>query len=361
MNYRCIKDFSKGIFPEHHGCMLFKDILEKEYQYWFLSKEKITSELLNHTSQVEKTDLARSLYGEGDLLLRRRRNRTRFQIVDNQLYFVRGYSRSRAREREWRKILKTLLQYVLLEDTDFVINMLDEPCVIKHSCVPLFSICKTDAHEDLLLPNFFGIQTFTDPYSWEQKENRCIWRGSTTGGGNLHGCWKKYPRSVLVRLKEQFPDLDVAYTGFVQHDKRTLSLMQNSLSLEQYVPLKDQCAYKYFVQVDGNTTAWRFVDLLASNSVVFKQQSQFYEFYYPLLKANEHYVSIGPYCEDLPQKIEWAKANDFEAKKIAENASRFVRENLTVYDYYCYLWNTLTFYTQLLGLRVSVHRKAKRA
>ncbi len=359
IGYKCIKNFSKGAFPEHQGCLRFKEVLDKEYRYWFLSQEKITPEILDHAFHFQRIDPTKRVSEKKWPFFKKPRNRIRFQIIDNELYIVKP-SHLHSREKKWVEILQTLLRYVYLSDTDFIINLIDEPCIHKYSCLPIFSVCKTDSHEDLLLPNFFGPQTFTDPYLWEQKRNKCIWRGSTTGGEFFYGCWKKYPRSLLVRLKTEHPDIDVSYTSYVQHDVMTLSLMQKSEPLGNYMPMKDQCLYKYFVQVDGNTTAWRFIDLLGSNSVVFKQQSPFYEFYYPLLKPNEHYIPIGPYCEDLPQKIEWAKANDLEVKKIAENASRLVRENLTIYDYYCYLWNTLTLYTQLLGFEVSVHGKAKK-
>lgn len=65
--------------------------------------------------------------------------------------------------------------------------------------------------------------------------------------------------------------------------------------------------YKYQVNVDGTVAAYRFPYLLLGDSLVLKQDSQYYEHFYTVLKPWKHYVPVKRSLEDLLEKIKWAK------------------------------------------------------
>ena len=54
--------------------------------------------------------------------------------------------------------------------------------------------------------------------------------------------------------------------------------------------------------------------------MLLKAESKYYEHFYRDLKPFEHYVPVKEDLSDLEERIMWARENDAEAKKIAENA-----------------------------------------
>lgn len=82
--------------------------------------------------------------------------------------------------------------------------------------------------------------------------------------------------------------------------------------------------------------AYRFPYLLAGNSVVFKQESPFYEHFYKKLRPMFHYIPIKSDLSNLVDQIRWAKNNDDAAKIISQQAQHFVNEELTPEKILCY-------------------------
>lgn len=90
------------------------------------------------------------------------------------------------------------------------------------------------------------------------------------------------------------------------------------------------------MNIDGTVAAYRFPYLLAGDSLVFKQKSKYYEFFYKALTPGLHYVPVKSDLSDLVEKIMWAKEHDEEGLKIAKSARQFVRDNLLPHDILCY-------------------------
>jgi len=68
--------------------------------------------------------------------------------------------------------------------------------------------------------------------------------------------------------------------------------------------------YKYQLNIDGTVAAYRFPYLLGGDSLVLKQDSPYYEYFYNLLKPYEHYIPFKHDLSDLLEVIQWAKDND---------------------------------------------------
>lgn len=100
------------------------------------------------------------------------------------------------------------------------------------------------------------------------------------------------------------------------------------------------------MNVDGTVAAYRFPYLMLGNSLVLKQDSQYYEFFYSRLKAGTHYVPVRRNLADLLEKIRWAKENDGEAEAIGRAGQTAARELLQPSRLYCYYYRVLQTYAE---------------
>lgn len=113
--------------------------------------------------------------------------------------------------------------------------------------------------------------------------------------------------------------------------------------------------YKYQVNVDGTVAAYRFPYLMLGNSLVLKQDSQYYEHFYRHLKAGIHYVSVRRNLSDLLEKIKWATENDAEAAEIARMGQAAARDLLQPSRLYCYYYRVLLTYSERQTGRPTQH------
>lgn len=100
------------------------------------------------------------------------------------------------------------------------------------------------------------------------------------------------------------------------------------------------------MNMDGTVAAYRFPYLLVSDSLIFKQDSTYYEHFYSDLKKWKHFVPVKRDLSDLTGKVKWAIEHDDEARKIALESQRYARNNLLPQDIFCY-------HVQLLYVSIS--------
>lgn len=82
--------------------------------------------------------------------------------------------------------------------------------------------------------------------------------------------------------------------------------------------------------------AYRFPYLLVSDSLVFKQDSTYYEHFYSDLQAWKHFVPVKKDLSDLIEKIKWAISHDVDALSIVKTAQSYARSNLLPQQIFCY-------------------------
>ena len=81
----------------------------------------------------------------------------------------------------------------------------------------------------------------------------------------------------------------------------------------------------------------RLAELIAhSGAVVLIQHHPFEYHFSSRLKPWVHYVPISYSTADIIRKLDWLKAHDHMAYKIARNARAFGMSHLRLEDYYCY-------------------------
>lgn len=90
------------------------------------------------------------------------------------------------------------------------------------------------------------------------------------------------------------------------------------------------------MNLDGTVAAYRFPYLLAGDSVVFKQDSKYYEHFYDDIQPWKHYIPVKSNLENLVERLKWALDNDGKAKEIAEAGQMYARNNLLPRDIFCY-------------------------
>nr|GAT50255.1 predicted protein [Mycena chlorophos] len=198
--------------------------------------------------------------------------------------------------------------------------------------VPVLSMTKiTPCFSDILVPSEFYYSDsdwspkapFPDNVNWTDKIPQAYWRGKTSGGWIYGENYHAFPRFRIVdmsRTRRGAILLDVAISGF--HDSLCGDRCNGNGIKKKYVtgktaPREEMYKYKYLVDLDGNSFSGRYLGLLRSGSLVFKS-TVFSEFFNDWIRPFEHYIPVRPDLSDLFDKIEWARANDAEARRIQQ-------------------------------------------
>lgn len=195
-----------------------------------------------------------------------------------------------------------------------------------------------------------GEDVCTYSIPWEQKTSKLIWRGcygqcALDSSTNIVQCDNThlFSRITLCELSNQYPDLiDARFTTYC------LDIPQIQNLHGDWISYQELFTYKYQILIHGNAASygrsgWRFF----SNSLVFKPESPWTQWYYEELLPYVHYIPVEANLEDLVEKILWAKENDSLAKEIAANAREFALTKLKVSDHLTYLYFLLVKYSQL--------------
>lgn len=93
---------------------------------------------------------------------------------------------------------------------------------------------------------------------------------------------------------------------------------------DRYRNTEESMEFKYLMSIDGMTAAWKRPSwIMASESVLFKTTTKFYQWYYDGLIPWVNYIPVRPDVSDLSEKIQWARDNDEIAHQIARNGKKF--------------------------------------
>jgi DNA-directed RNA polymerase II subunit RPB2 len=190
---------------------------------------------------------------------------------------------------------------------------------------------------------------------WETRQSKVIWRGQGTGCGVTP---ETNPRMHLHSL--QIPELDAGITRFTE---RIRGHNNGKLNLEYVVPTDEkvesiemiyQTKYKFTINVEGNSAAYRFGGLLGLGFCILNVKSKYTLWFEPMIKMGKitdaniaecHCILIEHDLSDLHDAIKWCLENDDTCKKISENAMEFYNTHFTedfVYDYVADMCNSIS-------------------
>ncbi|XP_071362694.1 protein O-glucosyltransferase 3 isoform X2 [Trachinotus anak] len=271
-----------------------------------------------------------------------------YAIINNQVY-----RRTLGKYTDFKmfsdEMLLSLTRKVRVPDVEFFINVGDWPLETRRAdAAPVLSWCGSTETRDIVLPTYevthstleamrgvtndlLSVQGNTGP-PWANKTEQAFFRGRDS----------REERLQLVSLSKRNPDLlDAGITGWFFFRDR-----EKQVGKAPLVGFFDFFKYKYQVNVDGTVAAYRFPYLMLGNSLVLKQDSQYYEHFYSYLKAGTHYIPVKRNLSDLLEKIKWAKENNAEAQEMARVGQAAARELLQPSRLYCYYYRVLHMYSE---------------
>lgn len=275
-------------------------------------------------------------------------------------------------------VLKTISQSKTLPNTAFCLRYSDG-LKDKEETIPFFGFSKLRNSQGILIPDslqlgnssnnshhvgdmMFVLDDVMTLVAWSKKENKAFFRGATTGGEGGTDLWTKKNyleklRTKVVLLSQKNPNyIDAAFTTYVQfQDENFLNEFKKMFPVKKWADPSDWVRYKYLLDVDGNTSGWvRQRLLLASNSVMFKHNSKYIQWYSSLLKDGTNYIEVKNNFSDLLDKIIWATQNDSICKEISENATKLALNAFTVHATYEYFYKAIVEYENKFNVGKSI-------
>ncbi len=286
----------------------------------------------------------------------------RYRVVNNRVSFETACNIDDARITWVVEALEEIAQHLGLPDLDFLVSLwdsYDNPLFLEKTHCPVFTMCKLKGNPwGVLYPEFrffsyrqrlFNDISWTSEHSpWHQKTDIAFWRGMTSGGYYPPYGWDLKPRSRLVLLSKERPDLvDAAFTLPYDLQEDVKKCMEQYGLFEMWQYPVDFVKYKYLVSIDGNSFASNFWWQLLSNCTVMKSDSPFVEWFYKGVKPNVHYVPFALDLSNFEEKMAWVRNHDSEAKRIADEGHAFAQEHLSNEALIVYFYRLLLKYAAL--------------
>ena len=163
------------------------------------------------------------------------------------------------------------------------------------------SAVSSQTNRNNILLNLDKVRHFTwinDPFSWEEKECRILFRGDASN---------KPRRLRFIEMWKEHPWCDLVSTGAMS--------------------LYDHLTYRYILALEGNDVASNLKWVMSSNSAaVMPRPTCETWFMEERLIPGYHYIEIAADYHDLIDRIYYYEENPGEAKKIVEHAHQWCRQ-----------------------------------
>lgn len=210
---------------------------------------------------------------------------------------------------------------------------------------------------DIAVPTGYGGSLCEEPPAnllrvpWAQKLRRIFWRG--TSSGSLHTETDFDISTVQLRHREHMhatfrgksDDVDVGIVNWLQCSPRSLcSYLEQKLGTVGHVQQEQYPRYRYLLDMDGNSFSQRLVFLLRHTGSLVIRMSLFDQWESLLLTPMVHYVPTDFTPAGLERVLQWARANDNDAQRIAESGRDFAKAFLRKNDAACYWFRVIMLY-----------------
>lgn len=158
-----------------------------------------------------------------------------------------------------------------------------------------------DSNRNNILLNLDKVRHFTwiyDPFKWEEKECRILFRGDT----------RNKPRRIrFLEMWKEHPLCDIASGG--------------NMSIYEHL------RYKYIMSLEGNDVASNLKWVMSSNSIAVMPRPTCETWYMEgKLIPNYHYIEIANDYHDLIDQIRYYEAHPEKAKTIVKHAHEWVEQ-----------------------------------
>jgi hypothetical protein len=205
--------------------------------------------------------------------------------------------------------------------------------------------------------NIEPVNTACSLSPWELKVPKIFWRGTAGDRGQYNdpNGWIHKPRGYLCYLSQKYPELiDAGFRSIARWkiNKNLLDEFWSFFPYKKYASWAEYVNYKYQIDLDGVCATWpSYKWKLLSNCAVFKQNSSYTLWFHKALSPWVHYIPVESNISDIFEKLDWAKTHDAEAKKIADNSTKFAKENLMPEHIYLYCYKVLLKWASLQKFR----------
>lgn len=253
---------------------------------------------------------------------------------------------------------------------------------IVHDLFPVFSQSKISSFQDILYPSPWYWSNKVpynenDDLSWERKQNKLYWRGSTTGGFSRDGGWRRQHRQIFVKkinalddtkvmqnastlgatewtLKEaprtNYKDLmDVHFAHVGQCDEGDCNAQREFFEIVKPDKQHDAWQYKYLLDIDGNAFSGRFYAFLKSMSLPYKM-AVFREWHEEWLRPWVHYIPLGLKGDEYVESVRYFNDEPngkVEAFRLALQGREWANQVLRNEDFEVWLFRLLLEYDHL--------------
>ena len=201
----------------------------------------------------------------------------------------------------------------------------------KGEMLPIMSPYVGEAYEDVPWPIMTDFSYLDAPVilkAWSSRTPCAVFRGTSTGP------LVDNPRVHLCKLMAERPDLlDARLTAWNTRDRldehgNVVKMLKDLLvpcSPAFFLRMEQQMTFKYAVYVQGHSAASRYLSLMLHGFVILKVGTRGEDvadktWYFKDLVPMKDHVPVKSDLSDLFEKIEWLKANDAAAERIAKAA-----------------------------------------
>ncbi|KAJ7292655.1 glycosyl transferase family 90-domain-containing protein [Mycena rebaudengoi] len=176
--------------------------------------------------------------------------------------------------------------------------------------------------------------------SWVDKKKQLYWRGVSDGGRIIVDNYRQFTRFRLVDIARDHTSIINAKIDTFNEAACAADCDRDAIIQEYDIggvldPPEHIYQHKYVLDLDGNTSSERYLELLRSGSLVFKATT-FHEYFSDWLQPYTHYIPVKTDLSDLVSKIQWAIENDFEAQVIQQRGLQTAQRVLTDAQHDCY-------------------------
>lgn len=301
-------------------------------------------------------------------------------------------------------MLMTLCNNRVVPDIDFFVNKRDFPLLkytgeeayeeidvkdpnLRLTCgpsdikyMPILSMTTTMSHADIPIPTWEDWtriasqehkKYFSKPIrdynynfemDWERKKPTAVFRGASTGRGITTSTNMRLKIATISHRLNNPDFLDAGITKWNMRprlsvdpktqkiDINTINVNKLEFGLVNELTPEEQSTYRYIVNIDGHSAAYRLSLELGMGSVILKVDSEYRIWFSRYLKPWVHYIPVAADLSDLLEQIEWAQQHDKECQIIAQNAKEFYDKYLCKDGVLDYLQWLLTSMNDVSGI-----------
>lgn len=187
-----------------------------------------------------------------------------------------------------------------------------------------------------------------DPIPFDHKQDRLVWRGMISGSERTDRVRPGPASHVLLRELAEAGDDPQARDAVWQRLARTsrLAVVRRWFGHEDFdlgvvmawgfrgfardPLLAPYCTdrqgpeffhrFRYQLCMTGYDLGSNFMPMINSRSVLLKEEDGWEAFFSGRFKPWKHYIPLQRYCDDLPEKMAWARENPRECKEMSRAA-----------------------------------------